>query len=185
MAFINPGGTGVIAFSDYEDVVKRDQRLFEANEFTVPAEFTNLADMIESYTERATTKILYFVKDTDWWKSYYLNQSGSTLAALNVYQTLTGVIDVPVPDANKFIGRQQDWTDLCVYITFYEYVLPLVADFSKEDNAEYKKIGFYKDKFNTLFAQLIAAGDWYDWSGSGVVTNDEKSPTVVNLVRKR
>jgi len=178
MAYIIVGGN-TLAFAEYEDVTDRDQRLFEANEGI------SNADMIEDFTERATTKILYLIKDTDWWKSYYLNQSGSSLAALNVYQTLTGLIDVPVPNANKFIGRQQDWTDLCVYITLYEYVLPKIADFSNEDNAEYKKIGFYREKFDKLFAQLIAAGDWYDWTGSGTITSDEKSPTVVNLVRKR
>lgn len=175
MAFINPGGTGVIAFAEYEDVTDRDQRLFEANEGIADS------DMIEDFTARATTKILYLIKDTDWWKSYYIRQSGS--AALP--QTLTGAIDVPVPNANKFIGRQQDWTDLCVFITLYEYVLPKIADFSNEDNAEYKKIGFYKEKFSKLFAQLIAAGDWYDWDGAGTVLDSEKSPTVVNLVRMR
>jgi len=184
MAFINPGGTGVIAFAEYTDVVKRDQRVFEANEFTVPAEFTDLADMVESYTQRATTKILYLVKDTDWWKSYYLAQSASN-PNVNLYSPITGRIDVPLPDPNKFLLRQQDWTDLTVFMTFYEYVLPLIADFSNEDNAEYKKLGFYREKFDKLFAQLIAAGDWYDWSGSGVITDDEKAPTAVNLVRIR
>ena len=184
MAFINPGGTGVIAFADYEDVKNRDQRLFEANEFTVPAEFTDLADMVESYTERATTKILYLIKNTDWWVSYYLNQSGSSIAT-TTWQTSNGRPDVPVPDANKFLLRRQDWTDLCVYYTLYEYVLPLIADFSNEDNAEYRKIGFYTEKFNKLFSQLIAAGDWYDFNGTGTVTDSEKAPTVVNLVRMR
>lgn len=184
MAFINPGGTGVIAFADYDDVVKRDQRLFEANEFTVPAEFNTLADMIESYTERATTNILYLIKDTDWWKTYYLSQSGSQ-TNVNLYSPVTGRIDVPLPDANKFLLRQQNWTDPTVFMTFYEYVLPLIADFSNEDNAEYRKIGFYREKFDKLFAQLISAGDWYDWDGTGVIVNSEKAPTAVNLVRRR
>ena len=184
MGFINPGNTGVIAFADYEDVRKRDQRLFEANEFTVPAEFQDLEDMVESYTERATTKIRYLIKDTQWWMSYYISQSGSSIAS-TVWNTANGRVDVPPPDANKFILRQQDWTDLCVYYTLYEYVLPLIADFSNEDNAEYRKIGFYREKFDKLFSQLIAAGDWYDFAGGGTVTDSEKAPTVTNLVRMR
>lgn len=174
MAYIIVGGN-TIAFAEYSDVTDRDQRLFEANE-GIASE-----SQIEDFTERATTKILYFIKDTDWWKSYYLSQSGSG----TVYNTSNGFIDVPVPNANKFIGRQQDWTDLCVYITLYEYVLPKIADFSNEDNAEYKKIGFYREKFDKLFAQLIAAGDWYDYEGTGTISNSEKAPTAVNLVRMR
>lgn len=175
MGYIIVGGN-TLAFAEYEDVTDRDQRLFEANEGIASA------TQIEDFTERATTKILYLIKDTDWWKSFYLNQSGS--APVNVYG-VTGLIDVPPPNANRFIGRQQDWTDLCVYFTLYEYVLPKVADFSNEDNAEYKKIGFYREKFDKLFAQLIAAGDWYDWDGTGVIVDSEKAPTVVNLVRVR
>jgi len=174
MAYIIVGGN-TLAFAEYSDVTDRDQRLFEANEG-----IANEAQ-IEDFTERATTKILYLIKDTSWWKTYYLSQSGSG----TVYNTSNGFIDVPVPSANKFIGRQQDWTDLCVYITLYEYVLPKIADFSNEDNAEYRKIGFYKEKFDSLFAQLIAAGDWYDFEGTGTITDSEKAPTVVNLVRIR
>ena len=174
MGYIIVGGN-TLAFAEYEDVTDRDQRLFEANEGIANA------NQIEDFTERATTKILYLIKDTDWWKSYYLAQSGSA----PTWNTLNGYVDVPVPNANKFIGRQQDWTDLCVFMTLYEYVLPKIADFSNEDNAEYKKIGFYKEKFGKLFAQLIAAGDWYDWNGTGVIVDSEKAPTVVNLVRVR
>lgn len=178
MGFIIVGGN-TLAFAEYEDVTDRDQRLFEANEGIANA------GQIEDFTERATTKILYLIKDTDWWKNYYLSQSGSTLGGLNPYQTVTGRIDVPPPDANKFLLRRQDWTDVCVYMTLYEYVLPKIADFSNEDNAEYKKIGFYREKFDKLFAQLIEAGDWYDWDGTGTIVNSEKAPTVLNLVRRR
>lgn len=174
MAFIIVGGI-VTAFAEYSDVTDRDQRLFEANEGIADA------DQIEDFTERATTKILYLIKDTDWWKNFYLTQSGSGA----VYNTANGYIDVPLPESNKFLLRQQDWTDLCVYYTLYEYVLPKIADFSNEDNAEYKKIGFYREKFDKLFAQLISAGDWYDWDGTGVIANSEKLPTPVNLVRMR
>lgn len=174
MAFINPNGTGVIAFAEYEDVTDRDQRLFEANEGIADA------GMIEDFTERATTKILYAIKDTVWWKNYFitLDQGQTDISTLSM-------IDVPVPNASKFVARQQDWTDLCVFLTLFEYVLPKVADFSNEDNAEYKKLGFYREKYQTLFRQLIDAGDWYDFNGSGVITNTEKMPTTTNIVRRR
>jgi len=167
-------GGNVIAFAEYEDVTDRDQRLFEANEGIADA------GMIEDFTERATTKILYAVKDTAWWQSYFIAKDNG----VTDISTLS-FIDVPVPNANKFQARQQDWTDLCVYFTLFEYVLPKVADFSNEDNAEYRKIGFYKEKYSSLFRQLIDAGDWYDFDNSGAILPDEKMPTRVNITRVR
>lgn len=164
----------VVAFCDYESVVDRDQRLFEANE--------GLADetMIEDFTERATTNILFEIKDTLWWKQYFmLLDNGQTSVA-----TLS-TIDVPVPNPNKIQARQQAFADLCVFYTLYEYVLPKVADFSNTDSAEYKKIGFYKEKYQSLFRQLIEAGDWYDFNDSGAILNNEKMPTRTNIVRVR
>jgi hypothetical protein len=167
-------GGNVLSFCEYADVTDRDQRLFEANE--------GIADsgMIEDFAERATTKILYEIKDTAWWQSYFLVLDGGTT---NVSTLST--IDVPVPSANKFQARQQDWTDLTVFLTLYEYVLPKVADFSNEDNAEYKKIGFYREKYQSLFRTLINAGDWYDFDGLGTISNQEKMPTRTNIVRIR
>ena len=177
MAFINPGGTGVIAFAEYEDVTATDQRLFEANE--------GIADsaMVEDLTEKATNRILQLIRNTAWWKNYYLVE-GSELQR-TATQTRNGYIDAPLPDPDLILGRQADFTDLCVYFTLYEYLLPKVADFSAQDNAEVVKIGVYRTKFDKLFIELIDDGTWYDFDASGTITRAEKMPTRLNLARVR
>lgn len=178
MSFISVSGI-VTSFCDYDDVIERDQRILEANEIDVTP-FADTEELIEDFARRSTQKIIYEIKDTDWWKGYFIIKDGG---ATNI-STLS-YIDVPVPTTNKFVGRQQDWTDLCVYKTFYEYLLPKVADFSNEDSAEVKKIGFYREKYQSLFRTLIDAGDWYDFDGSGAITNQEKMPTNLNVRRIR
>jgi hypothetical protein len=176
MAFINPGQTGVIAFAEYTDVTSTDQRLFESNE--------GISDqtMIEDLTEKATSRILQLLRNTSWWKRYYLIEgSDAQRLATNTRSTP----DVPLPDPDLILGRQADFTDLCVYYTLYEYLLPKVADFSSQDNAEVQKIGVYRTKFDVLFTELIQDGTWYDFDGSGTITELEKLPTRVNLVRVR
>jgi len=178
MGFIVSGGN-TISFCEYTDVIERDQRIIEANEIS-PSPFTSVSDLVEHFAERATTNILYEIKDTQWWKSYFiaLDNGQTNISTL-------GYIDVPVPSANKFRARQQDWTDLCVYKTLYEYLLPKVADFSNEDSAEVKKIGFYREKYQSLLRTLIDAGDWYDFDGSSTISNSEKMPTRLNITRVR
>lgn len=177
MAFINPGGTGVIAFAEYSDVTSADTRLFESNEV--------LADetLIEDLTEKATDRILQLIRNTEWWKRYYLTLANTAERAAT--QTLSGYVDAPLPDANLIEARQADFTDLCVYFTLYEYVLPKVADFGNPDSAEIKKLGYYRTKFEELFRELINDGSWYDFNNSGTVSTTEKLPTRTNLVRVR
>jgi hypothetical protein len=178
MAFISSGGI-VISFCDYDDVVERDQRIIEANEIQF-SPFTSVEELVQSFAQRSTQKIIYEIKDTQWWQSYFVvkDQGQTQISTLSF-------IDVPVPVTTRFIARQQDWTDLCVYKTLYEYLLPKVADFSNEDSAEVKKIGFYREKYQSLFRSLIDAGDWYDFDASGSITNMEKMPTRTNIIRVR
>jgi hypothetical protein len=177
MAFINPNQSGVIAFAEYEDVTATDQRLFEANE--------GIADpaMVEDLTTKATNRILQLIRNTTWWRQYYLQQ-GDT-AERTATQTSNGYVDAPLPNPNLIAGRQADFTDLCVYFTLYEYLLPKVADYSNQDNAEVVKVGVYRTKFDKLFMELIEDGTWYDFDASGTVTKSEKTPTRLNLVRVR
>ena len=175
MAFIKSNGL-VIAFAEYADVTQADQRLFEANE--------GIADstMVEDLTIKATSRILQLVRNTGWWKRYYLLEaSDSQRQATNTLNTP----DVPLPSADLILLRKADFTDLCVYFTLYEYLLPKIADFSNQDNAEVVKIGVYRTKFDLLFKELIEDGSWYDFDASGTVTATEKLPTKLNLVRAR
>ena len=174
MAFISSGGN-VVSFCEYEDVLERDQRVFEANEGLT-------STSVEDLAERATVRILYMIRNTSWWASYYLRQSGSSV---NVNIFTSGLISVPLPDANRIKARQQDFTDLCVFLTLYEYLLPKIADYSSQDNAEVKKIGVYNEKFRSLFQELIDSGDWYDFDNTGTVSASEKMPTRTNLQRVR
>ena len=175
MPFIRSGGN-VIAFAEYSDVTNTDQRVFEANE--------GIADstMVEDLTEKATSRILQLIRNTGWWKRYYLIEATD---AQRLATNTRSTPDVPLPNANYILGRQADFTDLCVYFTLYEYLYPKIADYSAQDNAEVQKIGVFRTKFDTLFRELIEDGTWYDFSGDGSVTETEKLPTRTNLVRYR
>jgi hypothetical protein len=174
MAFIISGGN-VISFAEYSDVTATDVRLFEANEgLTV--------NVIEDALEKATARILSNIRASDWWKTYYIRQSG---ADINPRLTTSGLMTFPSPNANLIKDRQQDFTDLCVYYGLSEFILPSIADFGNADTAERKKISFYDEKYRKLFEALLEAGDWYDFSNDGTIVNSEKMPTRQNLVRVR
>lgn len=174
MAFITVGGN-VISFAEYDDVTSTDQRLMEANEGLT-------ADVVEDHLERATQRIIQLIRQTDWWRSYYIRQSGGSLSP-SIFTD--GLISVPAPDANKIKDRQADFTDLCVYYALSEIIYPKIADFNNQDSSEVKKIGVFGEKFRKRFQELIDAGDWYDFTGSGTITPEEKMPVKTNLVRIR
>ena len=168
MAFIT-SGNNVIAFAEYQDVLDQDTRLFEANEGLDEEIVTHLL-------MRSTARILTLIRDTDWWRDLYIKES-------NV--SVTNRAQLPEVDPNKILARQDDFGDMCVYYGLYNYILPKVADFSKEDNAERAKIGYYQAKFQLIFDELINAGDWYDWNNSGIIDDNEKLPGNYQLKRIR
>ena len=172
MAFIM-SGSNVLSFAEYEDVLATDQRLFEANEGLTEV-------IVEDATVKATTRILNNIRASDWWKQYYIKNTASRDGVV-VAQS----ISVPALDTSKIKARQSDFTDLCVYFTLAEILLPKVADFGNADTAERQKIGFYDEKYRALLKELIEAGDWYDFDDDGTVESSEKQPSKVNLVRVR
>lgn len=169
MAFIT-SGTTTISFAEYSDVETADQRLFEANEGLTD-------DVVEDALIRATERILTLLRSTSWWASYYITRATDL--------DLRSAADIPALNINNIQARQNDFTDLCVYYALYDYILPKIADFSREDNAERAKIGFYQGKFDRLFGELITAGDWYNFDGTGAITSSEKQPGQYNLKRVR
>ena len=169
MAFVIELGT-VTSFAEFQDVVNKDSRLFDANESLSD-------DIVDAQLIRATERILTKLRSTAWWRSYYVNRDNSI--------SLTTVADIPALDINRIIGRQNDFTDLCVFTALADFILPSVADFGKEDNAERQKMGYYTQKADSLFGELISAGDWYDFDDSGVIASNEKSPGQYNLKRVR
>ena len=168
MAFIATSTT-FTSFAEYQDVLDRDSRLLEANEGL--DEIT-----IEDMLIRASEKILSRIRATDWWKDYQFSRRPSLKNDPRL---------VPEVNALNIIARKGDFTDLCVYHAFEEFILPRVADFSSQESAEYQKILFYKEKASDLFKELIEAGDWYDFDGNGEIVTTEKAPSRVNLVRVR
>lgn len=168
MAFIISLGN-FISFADYGDVQQRDQRLFETNEGFTEA-------TVEDLLEQGSTRILTKLRASDWWKSYQFKMDPS----LHHDSRL-----LPAVDPLRIHQRLQDFTDLCVYYTLYEYILPKIADFTNDGNADVKKIEFYRDKFNQLFEELLVDGSWYDFDNDGVVETSEKYPTLHNLIRVR
>jgi hypothetical protein len=169
MAFITESGT-VTSFAEFQDVVNKDQRLFEANEGLSD-------DIVDQQLIRATERILSKIRSSAWWKSYYIRRDQNT-----VYNT---VADIPAVNPNRIKARLNDFTDLCVYTALSEFILPSIADFGSEDNAERQKMGYYTQKADTLFGELITNGDWYDFDNSGTISSDEKSPGQYNLKRVR
>ena len=170
MAFIQQGTT-VYSFAEYQDVVDRDQRLFEANEGLTQ-------DVIEDLLIRSTERILELIRATEWWASYFLARDTSG----TVINTRA---DIPALNAALILLRKNDFTDLCVYYALYTYILPKIANFGEEANAEVEKMGYYNQKYDSLFDELIRAGDWYDFNNSGTVTSSDKQPGIRNLRRVR
>jgi hypothetical protein len=164
MAFIR-SGTTIISFAEYQDVIDMDQRLFDENE--------GLTDeVVEDLLIRATERILSQVKNSQWYREYALSQGAS-------------ILTIPSVNPSKIVSRFNDFTDLAVYYSLYEYILPKIADFGSEDNAERVKIGFYREKYTDLFGELISMGDWYDYDADGVINADELRPGIVNYQRIR
>jgi hypothetical protein len=168
MAFITENST-VISFAEFQDVVDKDQRLFVTNEGLSD-------DIVEQQLVRATERILTKLRASAWWKTYYVKRTTSSF---------TTVADIPALNANRIIARQNDFTDLCVYTALADFILPAIADFGKEDNAERQKMGYYTQKAESLYGELITAGDWYDFDNSGTISSTEKDPGFYNLKRVR
>lgn len=175
MAFIVVNGN-VLSFAEYTDVQNIDQRVFEANEGLTET-------VVEDILMRATTRIIQNFGASDWWRMYYMRMSGGTYDPL-IYNSL-GLLPIPDPDPNKIRARQADFTDLCVYYGLSYYILPKIADFSNQDNAERVKIGFFNEKYRSLFQELIDDGSWYDWDNGGTITSSEKMVSRTNIVRVR
>jgi len=170
MPFIIENDT-VTSFAEFQDVFDKDQRLFESNEGLSD-------DIVEAQLVRATERILTGLRSSAWWQSYYLNRNTSSTI-------IRSAADIPALDVDRIKDRQNDFTDLCVYTALYEFILPSIADFGNEDNAERQKIGYYQQKADRLFGELISAGDWYDFDDDDTITSDEKSPGYYNLKRVR
>lgn len=169
MAFIRRNNQ-VISFAEFQDVLDADQRLFDANEGLTE-------DVVESALIRATERILSNLRASDWWVSYYQRQTNT-----GTFQTRA---DIPALDATKIQSRLNDFTELCVCTALNEYILPKVANFGSDDNEERKKMGYYAQRAQALFGELITAGDWYNFDGLEGISSSEKLPGQYNLKRVR
>ena len=167
MAFIETS-TNFVSFAQYTDMTETDSRLFVANEALTE-------DVVTDLLVRSSSRILANIRSTTWWRSYYQSQD----------TTGTQLVDIPEPSGLKIKARRDDFTDLCCYHTMYYYILPKVADFGSDDNDEKQKLGYYEQKYTKLFMELITAGDWYDFDGTGTITTAEKSPGTIRLKRIR
>ena len=178
MAFITVGGS-VTSYAEYTDVLQKDQRLLEANEIRVPAEsgFADIEDFIEDLLTKSTNRINLKIKASSWWQAY-LNRTGTSVSDPAL---------LPDFDADRILGRKQEFTDMCVFYCFYYYLLALIADFSTEDSPEVQKIRYYENKFNQLFQEMLSIADWYDADGDATVEDSEKvwKYTTVRRSRRR
>tara|TARA_R110000823_G_scaffold204243_1_gene335247 strand:+ start:65 stop:577 length:513 start_codon:yes stop_codon:yes gene_type:complete len=168
MAFIETS-TNFVSFAQYLDMTETDSRLFVANEALTE-------DVVTDLLVRSSAKILSNIRATAWWRSYFIAQDKGTT-------TINTVADIPQPSGLKIKARRDDFTDLCCFYTMYYYILPKVADFGSDDNDEKQKLGYYEQKYEKLFGELITAGDWYDFDGTGTINSSEKTPGVYRLRR--
>lgn len=166
MAFIVENGV-VISFAEYSDVVSKDQILFDNNEGLTD-------DFVEDALIRATERILTQIKATEWWQGLYLRNSSPA-----------NRLDIPAPEGAKIKARLNDFTDLCIYRALADYILPSVADFADEKNAERQKMGYYGNRATELFLELVNSGDWYDFDGDNVIELREKARGNLTLKRIR
>jgi hypothetical protein len=169
MAFIIESDV-VIAFAEYNDVLQRDQRLFDSNEGLTE-------DVVEDALIRATQRILNKMSTSQWWRDYYRTRDSSI--------SYSSVADIPSIDAGRILNRQSDFTELCVYTALADYILPQVADFGDETDSERAKMGYYQNRAESLFGELIIAGDWYDFDDDSTIGSNEKEPGYFNLRRVR
>lgn len=169
MAFMKSNGV-VTSFAKYQDVVDKDATLFTDNEGLTE-------DVITPMLKRATERILTNLRATDWWRNYFTKRD-----SLTIVQT---VADIPALDPNKIIERINDFTELCVVLALSDYILPKVADFSDAETSEKNKMAYYAQRSEKLFIELVTAGDFYDFDGSGTISSAEKAPGYINLKRVR
>ena len=149
MSFVKRG-LRVVALADIQDVLDTDQRIFEQNE--------GLTDeVLEAALARASERVLNKIQDTSWWRDKFPKPT-------------------PALDAARIRARQNDFTDLTVYLALSEIILPRIAEFDTEEESERNKMSYYSAKWNALFNELIANGDWYDFSGSGAITAADIQP---------
>lgn len=168
MAF-NYENNQFVSFAVYADVTARDQRFFEANEGFTSQDVNNLL-------AQASQRILTQIRNTSWYRQ----------GAFDTDSTLQGDIRLlPAVDPDNIRAREQEFKDLNVYFAMAEYLLPKVADFGNETSAEVVKIKHYKDVYTTLFKEIIESGDWYDFSGNGTISTEERRPNTINLIRIR
>lgn len=169
MAFIIED-TGVVSFAEYSDVLEQDQRLFDSNEGLTD-------DVVEDALIKATNRILNRISTTQWWREYYMKRNSSI--------NYTTVADIPSVNADFVVGRKSDFTELCVCTALADYILPQVANFGDEADSERAKMGYYQNRAEGLFKELITAGDWYDFNEDSTVSSTEKEPGYFNLRRVR
>jgi hypothetical protein len=168
MAFIIENNQ-LVSFAEYSDVKQRDQRVFDSNEGLSD-------DVVETALIRATERILNRFRSSDWWRSYWLQRSSTAVST---------VADIPALDAGRIKSRANDFTELCVYTAMADYILPQTANFGDEGDDDRAKMGWYSNRAEALFGELITAGDWYDFDDDGTIQSDEKSPGFYNLRRYR
>lgn len=156
MAFVYEDNK-IESFAEFQDILDHDARLFDSNE--------SLSDSVcYPHLIRSTERVLSKIKNSSWWKS-----------ATNPANAI-----VPEVNTDLIISRHNDFTDLTVYIALSEYILPYIADFGTQDNAEFNKMAYYANKASGIFEELINDGSWYDFNGDGSIqANEVKHGTIL------
>ena len=156
----------VIGYADAEDIQDADQRLFEANEVlfdNAPGQPVTMVDYLDDLSQKSTDRINQKIRSSEAWRTYlaYTGQAYDDNS-------------IPTFNPNFILTRKADFTDMCVYYIFKEFLLPKIADFGNPESPELQKMTYYDKKFNDLFTELLSMWDWYDANGDGSVVDSEK-----------
>lgn len=156
MTFIYNNTNDLVSFAEFEDVLDADKRVFDTNEGLSES-------VVYPFLVKSTERIINKIKMSEW----YTNSKLTSFDPLLI------------------IAKQDYFTDLAVYHSFYEFILPYIADFGNQDTAEFMKIQFYQSKFNQLFDELLSSSDWYDINNNNVIDITDINQTFYNRRRVR
>lgn len=139
MAFVY-NNNQIESFAEYQDVLETDSRLFGTNEGLSESS-------LYPFLIKSTDRIINKIKMSRWYEN----------AKLTSFDPLL------------IISKQQYFTDMTVYHSLYEFILPYIADFGNQDTEEFQKIQYYKGKFEQLLDDMLTASDWYDINQNNVI----------------
>ena len=100
----------------------------------------------------------------EWWEKYRHTVR---------YKDITKITTVEMT-SSKLTNSQ--WTFAVCYMALWKYVFPQLTKWREEEDAFFKQIGWYKDRYEQEFQDILRDGVEYDEDSGGTVADSEKEP---------